>query len=284
MQCACALFSSVACPALQYFSTLSLKCTIFRKKLLNIKIVFWFSLHVLSEKSPILRRMQREFFSTDFQKLLKFRILWKSVQWEPAFPMWTDRQTRMTRLVDAFRKFATAPWNRPCLDLVLQISNIVRHVALFHADINDLLQPNIISSLLDHPLCEVIPVFQPSRFYPCPSRRDNFKALRGLAVWKLCLAWCLQNLCFISMKKLATFDCVVGIFLPLKLNIIFENYQFTANESKTFSLTDQSLEGNCWRCRPGEWGVEVQKGRVGRNVVVFSVWRGKQGQIEGCDC
>jgi len=83
----------------------------------------------------------------------------------------------------------------------LQILNNIRNVTLFHADINDLLQPNI-SSLLGHPLCEEIPLFQPSRFYPCLSGRDIFKALRGLEVWKFCLALCLQNLYFISMKKL----------------------------------------------------------------------------------
>jgi len=52
-------------------------------------------------------------------------------------------------------------------------------------------------SLLDHPLCEGIPVLQPSRFYPCPSGLDNFKVVWGLHVWKLCLALCLQNLWFI---------------------------------------------------------------------------------------
>ena len=67
----------------------------------------------------------------------------------------------------------------------LQILNNIRHVTLFHADINDLLQPNI-SSLLAHPLCEDIP----SRFYPCLSGGDNFKALRGLDVWKFRLALC----------------------------------------------------------------------------------------------
>jgi hypothetical protein len=43
---------------------------------------------------------------------------------------------------------------------------------------------------------------------------DNLKAVQGLDVWKICLAPCLQNLWFISMKKLATFGYVVGAFLP----------------------------------------------------------------------
>jgi len=73
------------------------------------------------------------------------------------------------------------------------------------------LKPNI-SSLLDHSLCDRILVLQPSRFYPCPSGRDNFKPVRALDVRKLCLALCLQNVCFILVKKFATFCYVEGVF------------------------------------------------------------------------
>jgi hypothetical protein len=42
-------------------------------------------------------------------------------------------------------------------------------------------------SLLDHSLCEGISVLQPSRFYPCPSGRDNAKLwddlMFGNPVW-----------------------------------------------------------------------------------------------------
>jgi len=44
-------------------------------------------------------------FSTNFRKILKHQILPKSVLWEPSFFMPTDRQTYMTKLAVAFRKF-----------------------------------------------------------------------------------------------------------------------------------------------------------------------------------
>jgi len=74
--------------------------------------------------------------------------------------------------------------------------------------------------MLDQTSCEGIPVLQLFRFYPCPSGRDYFKAMRGLDVWKFCLALCLQNLWFIPVKKLATFSYVMGVFLPRKFKYI----------------------------------------------------------------
>jgi len=88
---------------------------IFRTKLLNIQRVFWFSIQRLSEAFLILRRIQWDVitnvnslplsnrfshpifiytwkFSTDFLKLIKYQILWKSIQWEPKCCMRTDRQ------------------------------------------------------------------------------------------------------------------------------------------------------------------------------------------------
>jgi hypothetical protein len=56
------------------------------------------------------------------------------------------------------------------------------------------LQRFILCSLLHHPLCEGIPVPQPSLFSPCPSESDKFKAVRGLDVCKLCSILYLKNL------------------------------------------------------------------------------------------
>ena len=60
MHSAWSILSSVACPALQYFSTYPINGTILGKKLLNIKCVFLISLQLLSETFLILRRNERE--------------------------------------------------------------------------------------------------------------------------------------------------------------------------------------------------------------------------------
>jgi len=88
---------------------------IFSTILLSIKYGFQVSLQLLPKKCFILRRIERDMinnvkwslckvpfflsdfheiwvFSTDFRKILKYQISWKSVQWEPS-SMRMDRQT-----------------------------------------------------------------------------------------------------------------------------------------------------------------------------------------------
>ena len=61
MQCACAILSSVACPALQYFYKFSHKGNDFRKKSYLTKIyVLRFLLDILSEIFLTLRRIERD--------------------------------------------------------------------------------------------------------------------------------------------------------------------------------------------------------------------------------
>jgi len=57
---ACIILTSVACPTLQYFITLSHKRRDFREKSLNMKCVFRFSLQRFSETFLILRRTERD--------------------------------------------------------------------------------------------------------------------------------------------------------------------------------------------------------------------------------
>jgi len=96
--------------------------TIFGKMLLKTKCLFWFSLQYLLKKFLILWRNERDMiinicwhsykvplflsdfketliFSSDFGKILKHEILWKSVQWEPSCSTRTDGRTDMTKLI-----------------------------------------------------------------------------------------------------------------------------------------------------------------------------------------
>ena len=107
---------SAACLAVSYFSILSHKRHDFRKKnkLLDIKCMFWFSAQRLAQNYVILWSSERGMikmcvslpvkyplflsdynetwiFLTDFRKMFKYQISWKSVQWQPS-SMRTDRR------------------------------------------------------------------------------------------------------------------------------------------------------------------------------------------------
>jgi hypothetical protein len=54
--------------------------------------------------------MQLEFSRYDFRKILKYTILWNSIQWELNCSMWTkgrmDGRTDVTKLIALLRNFA----------------------------------------------------------------------------------------------------------------------------------------------------------------------------------
>jgi hypothetical protein len=115
LQSVCAVLYSHLWPlwlAVQYFSTLSHKKHSFRKKkILNVRCVFWFSAQGLSEIFLILRKTERHIiinihrfsytvfltdfnqtwiFWTDIRKALKYYISLNFVQWESSYFIRTD--------------------------------------------------------------------------------------------------------------------------------------------------------------------------------------------------
>ena len=138
MQCASTILSSMAWPALWYFSILSHKWHNFRKKVIEHKMrVLIFSIIFICKifhskknwmryghkctclhvKYPLFLSGINEtwIFSIDFWKIPKYQISWKTIQGELSCSMcrdrWTDRQTDMTMLTGAFGNFANAPNN-----------------------------------------------------------------------------------------------------------------------------------------------------------------------------
>ena len=99
MQCACAMLSC-GLPAVQYFPHYGTNGTIFGKKALNLKCVFWFSIHLLSQTFLILR--YHKYTSCWYQ------ISRKSVQWESSCSIRTDGWMDMTEITVAFPNFANA--------------------------------------------------------------------------------------------------------------------------------------------------------------------------------
>ena len=126
--------------------------------------MFWFSLQPLSETFTLLRWIQRDIiinvqyiglhvqyriflsdfnttwiFGTDFRKVFKYQIFWRSIKWEPSCSMRPDRQTERqadwTKLIATFRKCANAPKNtdittgaRTTYEASLRFSLIVMYV------------------------------------------------------------------------------------------------------------------------------------------------------------
>jgi len=124
MQSAWAILSSVAYPALQYFSTLSHKRHNFWKTMWKIKCVFSvkFVLNISHSKTYwaiydqkcILIFMQsyryscqnlmKLEFSRQFRKIFRRQISWKSAQWEPICSIRTDRHDEAHSRYSQFAK------------------------------------------------------------------------------------------------------------------------------------------------------------------------------------
>jgi len=62
------------------------------------------------------------------------------------------------------------------------------------------------------------------------------------------------------------------------------NLNWSANKSKTLSLSFQSLEGRCWRCHPRGWGIEVQRGWFGEKECGDKEIEVGSAKTEVCDC
>ena len=123
-------------------------------------------------------------------------------------------------------------------------------VTMLQAGTHRKLQPNL-SSLLNHPLCEGIPVLQPSPLYPTSHRTWSLQSCTT--------TWYLETLSGIVFKKfmiyfgeeLATWIYVVELFNG-NLSLFWEFGQPT--EVKHFICPTSHYREGFWRRRPGEWG------------------------------
>jgi len=140
MQCVCAMLSTVTCLALPHYTHYLINDTIFDKKLLlNIKFVFWFSLHILSETFLVLRKPERnvikilywfdvtyplflsdfnetEFSRQIFEKYSSIKFHENPFSGSRVFPSGRrdgqiDRKTDTRKAIVVFRNFVKAPKN-----------------------------------------------------------------------------------------------------------------------------------------------------------------------------
>ena len=75
MQCACAIFSSVACPALQHITIFSHKRHDFRKRGLEDKMCGLIFSTILSEMFNISRRMERDMIKNVYRSSCKVPVI-----------------------------------------------------------------------------------------------------------------------------------------------------------------------------------------------------------------
>jgi hypothetical protein len=87
-----------------FFTTFVWKNVLLRSIQLDI-----INLHMSSPKYSLLLSdfSQSWIFLTDFRKILRYQISWKSVQWEPSCFIWTDGQA--DRHDEAYRSIANGP-------------------------------------------------------------------------------------------------------------------------------------------------------------------------------
>jgi len=117
-------------PGSTILPTLSHKRQNFREKIMNMKRVFWFPLHLFSETFLILRTerdvIKNLYWSSVLMKLPFSRYILKKYlntkfHEKPSFSMRTDERTGVTKLIAAFRNVAEPPTNYTCVFLVSNV-------------------------------------------------------------------------------------------------------------------------------------------------------------------
>jgi hypothetical protein len=135
MQCACAIFSYAASPAVLYFSTLFHNGTIFKKTLMNVECVYWYSLQLLSETFLLQEELREIFLKMCIGLHVKYPVFLIGLLWNLNFHnrfskntqisnlmqirpvgaelFHSDRRTDMKKLIAAFPNFTNASKNVP---------------------------------------------------------------------------------------------------------------------------------------------------------------------------